>query len=445
MKDFLEKHFTISKRNTKISTEILAGFTTFATMAYILAVQPAIMGDAGMNTLGVFAATALISGLVTIAMGFYSNTPLALAPGMGTNLLMAYVVVAGGIATWQISLGMMFISGIAFLILSIFNVREKIADFLPKSIKFGLSGALGIMLFQIAIANSNLLLPENAGWNDFSLPEVKLTLIGLAITLFLNFIKIRINGREYKVRGAMLLSIIITTLIGIPMGLVSFQAGSGLNQTLSAFGDVAFKLDIAGALRPEYIGFIVIFFIGDFCSTMGTALGTGHKAGLMDKDGNMPMLGKIFLVDAAGTIAGTLTGVTVVTSYIESAAGIEAGGRTGLTSLVTGLMFIVSIILAPLFIAIPTAATAPVLIVIGISMMQELRTVSFEMIDWTPVAIMMGFTAFADLGTGITVGLISDIIIRICAYAFDKENRKGNLPGIPTIIFAALMCLQYVF
>ncbi len=444
MKDLLERRFQLRRRKTTVGTEIIAGLTTFATLSYILAVQPSIMADAGMNPLGVFAATAIVSGLVTIAMGLFSNTPFALAPGMGDNILLAYVLVAGGICTWQQGLGFMFIAGAIFVLLSAFRVREKIAGYLPRSIKFGLSAALGIMLFQIGIANSEILLTGNNGWNDFSLPAVQLTFIGLAITLILSFLTIRIRGKSYKIRGAILISIVLTTLIGIPFGLVKFDFNINLGRTFSSLGDVAFKLDILGVLKPAFIGLIIITFIGDFSSTLGTALGAGNKAGLMDADGNMPMLGKIFLVDSVGTVFGTLMGCTVVTSYAESASGVEAGGRTGLTSVVTGLLFLVSLVLAPIFIAIPNAATAPALIIIGISMMQELRTLDFNLLDWTPVAMMVGFTAFGDLVIGITAGLVSDVVIRLSSFAFNSERKKGDLPSIPTIILAAIMCLQYI-
>ena len=444
MKDALDKRFLVSERKSSLSTEVLAGLTTFATMSYILAVQPAIMADAGMDPLGVFAATAIVSALVTIAMGIISNAPLALAPGMGDNALVAYTLVGMGIATWQTCMGMMVFTGGVFLLLSCFKIREKLADYLPKSIKFGLTATLGIFLFQIGISNTGLLQPANAGWGDFHDPSIRLTFYGLIIALVLNFIRIDINGREYKIRGYMLIAIILTTIVGAFMGLVHVDPGNGLSTTFAALGNVAFKADVASIFQAKYIPYILIFLIGDFTSTMGTALGAGHKAGLMDENGNMPMLGKIFLVDAAGTVIGASMGVTVVTSYAESAAGVEAGGRTGLTSLTTGALFVISLIFAPLFVAIPSAATGPVLLMIGISCMQELRTLEFDLVNWTPVCMMVCFTAFADMATGVTVGLFTDILVRLVHYGFKKDHRKEDMPSVATVILALLMGLQFI-
>ena len=438
----LERRFHLSERKTSVTTEILAGLTTFATMSYILAVQPSIMADAGMNPLGVFAATAIVSALVTIAMGLISNAPLALAPGMGDNALVAYTLVGLGIATWQTCMGMMVFTGLVFLILSCFKIREKLANYLPKSIKLGMSATLGIFLFQIGMSNTGLL--KNGGWGDFSDPNIVLTLIGLIIAIALNFIRIDIKGKEYKLRGSMLIAIILTTIIGAFMGLVHVDFNVGLKETFASLGDVAFKADVLSIFKPEYIPYIVIFLVADFTSTLGTAMGAGNKAGLMDKDGNMPMLGKIFLVDAAGTVIGASMGVSVVTSYAESAAGVEAGGRTGLTAIVTGLLFVVSLIFAPVFVAIPSAATGPVLLMIGVSCMQELRMQDFDPISWTPVAFMIGFTAFSGMALGVTVGLFTDILVRVCHYAFKKDKDRKDLPSWPTVILAALMSLQFI-
>ena len=441
-KDALNRRFHLEERKTTVSTEILAGLTTFATMSYILAVQPSMMADAGMNALGVFAATAIVAALVTIAMGLISNAPLALAPGMGDNALVAYTLVGLGLATWQTCMGMMVFTGSVFLVLSCFKIREKLANYLPKSIKLGMSATLGIFLFQIGMSNTGLLV--DGGWGDFSDPNIVLTMIGLIIAIVLNFIRFDVNGKEYKLRGSMLVSILLTTIIGAFMGLVHVDFNIGLKDTFTSLGDVAFKADVLGIFKAKYIPYIVIFLVGDFTSTLGTAMGAGNKAGLMDKDGNMPMLGKIFLVDAAGTVIGASMGVTVVTSYAESAAGVEAGGRTGLTSIVTGVLFIISLVFAPLFVAIPSAATGPVLLMIGVSCMQELRTLDFDTINWTPVAFMIGFTAFSGMAIGVTVGLFTDIIVRVCSFAFKKDRTREDLPSWPTVILAALMSLQFI-
>ena len=436
-------YFQIQKRGSNARTEVIAGATTFATMAYILIIQPKYMGDAGMDAVGVLLATALVSGVITIVMGLASNMPFALAPGMGSNAVLANSIVLAGIATWQVGLGMVFISGTVFLLLSIFGIRELIVKLIPKDIKIGISAGLGLFIIRTALVNAKLVADNFKGLGDLSQPSVALAGIGLIICVVLNYARFRIRGRTCQVRGAILLGIIITTVIGLFMGVVKIPESIITKGALASLGNVAFKADVLGALRPEYIAFMLAFFISDFFSTLGTSLGLANKAGLMDKDGNFPMIGRVFLVDSVGTLTGAVMGLTVVTTYVESASGVEVGGRTGLASIVTGLLFILAVFFAPLFLMIPTAATSPALVLIGISMMNGLKSVDFDPIKWTPVAILMIGSLFGGTPKGIAFGLVTYCVVNIAYYAFTDERSKETLPSLFTVILAILTCLQF--
>lgn len=436
--------FQIGARKSSISTEILAGLTTFATMAYVLVVHTGMMVDAGMDGTGVMLAVALVSGIITIVMGLYTNMPFALAPGMGSNAVLAYTLVLGGLCTWQEGMGMVMIGGIVFLLLSIFKIREKVVEVIPAVLKVGVGAGVGIFLIRLSIVNAGLMADNFGGLGDFSDPNVLLAAIGLGITLFLYFFRVTIKGRTYVIRGSLLISMIIITIIGLCMGVVSMPESLMTTSAFESLGKVAFKLDILGALKPEYFSFILVFFMGDFFSTLGTALGVAGKADMLDENGNLPIIGKVFLVDAVGTCLGGLFSLTAVTTYVESAAGVEAGGRTGMTALVTGAMFLVSMLFAPLFLMIPTAATSPALIVIGISMMQTLKNVDFSDSEWYPVAIMVLVSLFAGLANAIALGMVAYCLIHVCKYLFTSERSKENLPSIATVIITILSCIQFV-
>ena len=445
MKQFLEKHFKLSELGTNVRTEVLAGVTTFATMAYILIVQASFMADAGMNGAGVMLMTALLSGLATLAMGLYAKMPFALAPGMGTNAILAYTLVAQGICTWQQGLGIVFISGTLFVLLSIFKVREKVVEVIPKVLKIGVGASVGAFLIRLSLANASMINVNGSSFAlniNFSDPSVLLSWIGLAITLILYFLRIRINGKTYHIRGSLLISIILITIIGMCMGLVKLPASIITTNALSSIGEVAFKLDIIGALRPALFTFMLMFFMSDFFSTLGTALGVAGKAGMLDKDGNLPTIGRVFLVDSCATVAGALGGLTTITTYVESASGVEAGGRTGFTAVVAAICFFLSMLFAPLFLMVPTAATAPALIIIGISMMQTLKDVDFKSVEWFPVGVMVTVSIFGGIANGIAIGLVTYCLTHWARYLFTDSREK--CPSLFTIIITILCCLQFI-
>ena len=445
MKDFLERHFHLTESGTRVRIEVIAGLTTFATMAYILIVQASFMADAGMNGAGVMLATALISGLATLAMGIYAKSPFALAPGMGTNAILAYTLVAQGICTWQQGLGIVFISGCFFVLLSLFKVCEKVVETIPKVLKVGVGASVGAFLIRLSLANAGMI---NVSGSSFALnlnfgdPAILLSWIGLAITLLLYFFRIRINGKTYHLRGSLLVSIILITIIGIFMGQVKLPESIITHNGLSSLGDVMFKLDIAGALNPALFTFMLMFFMSDFFSTLGTALGVAGKAGMLDENGDLPVIGRIFLVDSCATVVGALSGLTTVTTYVESASGVEAGGRTGLTAITTAICFFLSMLFAPLFLMVPTAATAPALIIIGISMMQTLKDVDFKSVEWFPVGLMVIVSIFGGIANGIALGLVTYCLTHWARYLFTDSRAKA--PNLLTIIITVLCCLQFI-
>ena len=445
MKKFLENHFNLTAAGTSVRTEVLAGVTTFATMAYILIVQASMMVAAGMNGAGVMLATALISGLATLAMGLYAKSPFALAPGMGTNAILAYTLVAQGICTWQQGLGIVFISGCFFVLLSLFKVREKVVAVIPKVLKIGVGASVGAFLIRLSLANAGMINVSGSSFAmnlNFADPAVLLSWIGLAITLILYFLRIRIKGKTYHVRGALLISIFLITIIGIFMGQVQLPASIITNNGIASLGDVMFKLDIRGALNPALFTFMLMFFMSDFFSTLGTALGVAGKAGMLDENGDLPTIGKIFLVDSTATVVGALSGLTTVTTYVESASGVEAGGRTGLTAVITAICFFLSMLFAPLFLMVPTAATAPALIIIGISMMQTLKDVDFKSVEWFPVGLMVIVSIFGGIANGIALGLVTYCLTHWARYLFTDSREKA--PNLLTIVITVLCCLQFI-
>ena len=445
MRNFLENKFHLSESGTSTRIELLAGITTFATMAYILIVQSSFMADAGMNGAGVMLMTALLSGLSTLAMGLYAKMPFALAPGMGTNAILAYTLVAQGICTWQQGLGIVFISGMLFVLLSIFKIREKVVEVIPKVLKVGVGASVGAFLIRLSLANAGMINVNGSSFAlnlNFSDPSVLLSWIGLAITLILYFLRIRINGKTYHLRGSLLISIILITIIGLCMGLVKMPSSIITHNALGSIGEVAFKLDIIGALRPALFTFMLMFFMSDFFSTLGTSLGVAGKAGMLDENGNLPTIGRIFLVDSCATVVGALGGLTTITTYVESASGVEAGGRTGLTAVVTSICFFLAMLFAPLFLMVPTAATAPALIIIGISMMQTLKDVDFKNVEWFPVGLMVIVSIFGGIANGIALGLVTYCLTHWARYLFTDSREK--CPGWFTIVITILCCLQFI-
>lgn len=427
----LERLFKLKEYKTNVRTEIIAGMTTFMTMAYILFLNPNILAGTGMNKDAVFFATAMAAGIVTIAMGLLVNFPIALAPGMGLNAYFATVAAANVGIPWQAALGAVFISGILFILLTVTKVRQMLVVAVPNSLKKAIIVGIGLFitiigfkLSEIAVIKVGPVIPPtlegltNGGiatlryfeWNtfmgSFSNPPTLLAIIGLAITGIL---------MAKRIKGALLIGIILTTLIGIPLKVTQIPADFKIFALPNLSNLAVGHLDIAGALNLGLWTVIFTFTFVELFDTFGTLIGTAGKAGLLDENGQSPKIGRAMLVDAFGVSFGALMGTSTVTAYIESTAGIGEGGRTGLTSVTTGILFLLALILAPVAALIPSAATAPALIVVGLLMASAVSGIDFE--DFTEglpaflTMVIMPFTG--SIANGIAAGIIFYVLLKL--------------------------------
>ena len=371
----LERYFGLAERGTSAQTEILAGFTTFLTMAYIVLVNPAILGQAGMPVASVAAATCFAAAFASILMGMVANTPLALAPGMGLNAYFSFTVVQQMGVPWPVALGCVLISGVAFLLLTLTGVRQMIVAVIPQQLFAAVAGGIGLFIGFIGLKNAGIVVASPAtlvALGDLKAPGAALALFGLLTIGALSV---------WNVRGAMLIGIIGTTLVGWFAGLVVFKPEP---YSLAALTGTAFKLDLPGVFGlggRHGLGLVEILFVFlfvDLFDNIGTLVAVTKRAGLMDAAGRIPGLNRILMTDAVATVVGSLAGTSTVTSYVESAAGVQAGGRTGLTAVVTGVLFLLTMFVAPYAQLIPLAATAPALIIVGGLMLLPLREVDWE-------------------------------------------------------------------
>jgi adenine/guanine/hypoxanthine permease len=426
----MEKLFKLKEHGTSVKVEVLAGLTTFMTMAYILIVNPLILADAGMDFGAVFTATAISAAVGTLVMALLANLPFALAPGMGLNAFFAYAVVLGMGYSWEFALTAVFLEGIIFLILTAFNVREAIVNSIPKNIKKAISVGIGLFIAFIGLTNAGIIV--NTGGTIVSLGEVTsgvglLAIIGILITGIL---------LVFKVRGALLLGIIATTLIGFPMGITSAPSGSWAPPSLAP---IFFKFDFSNIFSMDMLIVLFTFLFVDMFDTVGTLIGVSTKAGLVDKDGNIPKVKAALFADAVGTTVGAILGTSTVTTYVESAAGVAEGGKTGLTAFTAAILFLVALFLSPLFLMIPGAATAPVLVIVGLFMMSPIKEIDLE--DYTEAIpafltiIMMPLTY--SIAEGIMFGMLSYIVLKAL-------TGKAKDVHPVTYIVGILFILKYV-
>ena len=448
----LEKIFKLKENNTTAKTEIIAGLTTFMTMAYIIALNPNLLTGFGKDTMpelwnGVFLATCIASAIGTIVMAFLANKPFAMAPGMGLNSFFAVVVTnivaltgMTYVASFQSALCIVLIEGIVFLVLSVLNIREKIVDAIPLGVRLGIAPAIGLMLLNIGVGSNAGVYSENGGpfyaMRDFFgalTPSLAKTNIGSGysamvlsvVTMFVGLFAIVVLAQR-GVKGAVLLGMLISSIIywageAIFLGTNPF-ASLATASFVPAFGDMAsttlFKFNFQGFAQIGWftaITLIVTFCIIDMFDTIGTLVGTASRAGMLDKDGKMPNMKQALLSDAVGTLAGSVTGTSTVTTFVESASGVEAGGRTGLTALTTGIMFLACIFIAPIAGIIPAAATSSALIYVGVLMVAGLKNVDFDDIcQALPVALMMiAMPISGSIGHAIGIGLITYTVIKV--------------------------------
>lgn len=448
----LEKIFKLKENNTTAKTEIIAGLTTFMTMAYIIALNPNLLTGFGKDSMpelwnGVFLATCIASAIGTIVMAFLANKPFAMAPGMGLNSFFAVVVTnivaltgMTYVASFQSALCIVLIEGIVFLVLSVLNIREKIVDAIPLGVRLGIAPAIGLMLLNIGVGSNAGIYSENGGpfyaMRDFFgalTPSLAKTNMGSGysamvlsvVTMFVGLFAIVVLAQR-GVKGAVLLGMLISSIIywageAIFLGTNPF-ASLATASFVPAFGDMAsttlFKFDFQGFAEIGWftaITLIITFCIIDMFDTIGTLVGTASRAGMLDKNGKMPNMKQALLSDAVGTVAGSLTGTSTVTTFVESASGVEAGGRTGLTALTTGIMFLACIFIAPIAGIIPAAATSSALIYVGVLMVAGLKNVDFDDICQSlPVALMMiAMPISGSIGHAIGLGLITYTVIKV--------------------------------
>jgi AGZA family xanthine/uracil permease-like MFS transporter len=404
----MEKLFKLQEHGTTVRREILAGVTTFLTMAYILAVNPNMLGSIGdgMTPGAVFTATAIASGIATVIMALIANLPVALAPGMGLNAFFTFTVVFGMGYSWQLALTAVFLEGILFVILSLFNVREAIIKAIPANLKKAVAVGIGLFIALIGFANAGIVVNDAGtviGLGDLTSGSPFLALIGLIIIIVLY---------SLKVPGSILIGIIVTTIIGIPMGVASLPEGWVPFGTPAA--PLLFQFDFSSILSFQFFTVFFTFLFVDIFDTVGTLVGVTTQAGLISKDGDIPHVKQALLADAIGTVAGAALGTSTVTSYVESTAGVAAGGRTGLTALVTGVLFFIALVLSPLFLLIPGAATAPALIFVGFLMMRPVVSIDFEdPTEGIPAFLAIVMMPFAySIADGIVYGVLSYVILK---------------------------------
>ena len=425
----MEKFFKLKERKTDVKTEVLAGITTFLTMAYILAVNPGILSDTGMDFSKVFAATAIASAIATLVMALLANLPFALAPGMGLNAFMAYTVVLGMGHTWQFALTAVFVEGIIFLILTAVNIREAIVNSIPANLKKAIGVGIGLFIAFIGMQNAGIIIGGptlvglNPGWFTGS---AGVAMIGLVITGVL---------LAFKVKGALLIGIITTTVIGIPFGITKYAGGSYLPPA-----PYFFPFEFSSVLSIDFVVIVFTFLFVDMFDTVGTLIGCATKADMIQEDGSIPNCKEALFADAVGTTVGAVLGTSTVTTFVESSSGVVEGGRTGLTALTVAILFALSLFFAPLFESIPSAATAPALIIVGVMMMTPVKDIEWnDMTEAIPAFLTIIFMIVAySIADGIMFGILSFVLLKL----FTKKSKEVS---VMTWVVFVLFVLKIVF
>jgi len=427
----LEDYFQFQTLGTNWRTEVLAGFTTFLTMAYIVFVNPSILHEAGMPPVAVMAATCVSSAIASLLMGFYARYPIALAPGMGINAYFAYTVVRGMGVPWPTALGAVFISGLIFLLLTVLGVQQRIVAAVPVELHASVAAGIGLFLALIGLHNAGIVVADpktTVALGNLREPGTLLALFGLlAISVLM----------AWRVRAAMLAGILATTAVGAAFGLTRWQPHSLSWAEMSA---ATLKLDVSSALAFGLAEIIFVFYFVDLFDNVGTLIGVTKKAGLLDKQNRIPRVGRILVADGIATVTGSLTGTSTVVSYIESAAGVSAGGRSGFAAVITGSLFLLALFVAPVIGFIPAAATAPALIVVGSMMVSTVAE-----IEWSnPVVAMPAFLTMITIP--LTSSIANGIAIGFIAYTFLKVFR-GEFRSVSWLVYllSGLFVLRFVY
>lgn len=457
----LEKLFKLKENKTDVRTEIIAGITTFMTMAYILAVNPSILSATGMDKGAVFTATALAGFLGTLLMAFFANYPFALAPGMGLNAYFAYTVVMKMGYSWQVALAAVFVEGIVFIVLSLTNVREAIFNAIPHNLKSAVSVGIGLFIAFVGLQNAHIVIGSSTliglfsleGYNEFNGVQATMNDVGITVLLAIVGVIITAIMVVKNIKGNILWGILITWILGIVCqltGLYVPNAEIGFGSLLPDFSNglavpsimpVFGKLDFSGVASLEFVVVVFAFLFVDLFDTIGTLIGVSSKAGMLDKDGKLPRVRGALLTDAVATTAGAVLGTSTTTTFVESASGVAEGGRTGLTAVTTAILFGLALFLSPIFLAIPSFATAPALIVVGFYMLTNVVNIDFnDYAEAIPCFICIAaMPFFYSISEGIAMGVISYVAIHIFTGV-----KKGKKVSILMYVLAVLFILKYI-
>ncbi len=428
----LDKVFQLKKNKTTVRTEIVAGLTTFMTMAYILAVNPDILSSTGMDKGAVFTATALASFLAIMVMAFWARLPFALAPGMGLNAFFAFTVVIGMGYSWQFALTAVFLEGIIFLILTMFNVRESIVNAIPLNLKHAVSAGIGLFIAFIGLSNAGVIVGSEATLVELGNMASGTVFVAMSGLLVIAVLLV------FRVKGALLIGILIGTILGIPAGITSTPE-TGWVGAPPSLEPLFFQFEFHNVFTVDMLIVLFTFLFVDMFDTIGTLVGVTSKAGMLDSEGRVPRVKQALFADAIGTTVGAMLGTSTVTTYVESASGVAEGGRTGLTSFVVGVMFLLALLFAPVFTMIPSAATAPALIIVGLFMMSPIRKIDLndysEAIPAFLTMIMMPLTY--SIAEGIAFGMISYVLIKFLS------GKWKNVSWV-TVVVALFFIVKFV-
>ncbi|MCB2297488.1 NCS2 family permease [Clostridium tagluense] len=447
------EYFKIEENGSDVRKEVIGGITTFLTMAYIIAVNANILGDpgVGMPAPAIVTVTCLMAGLTTIFMGVYANLPFALAPGMGLNAFFAYTVVIGMKVPWQVALAAVFVEGVIFIILSLTSVREAVVNAIPTTLKLAVTAGIGLFIAFIGFVDAGIVVANKAtkvSLGNFTKPTVLITVIGVIVIVVLS---------KKKVKGAILWGIAASTLLSWLFAIISPEAAVtyGISTPKGIFkfesiAPIAGKLDFSYITDSnrilEFITIMLTFLFVDFFDTVGTLVGVASKVGMVDKNGNVKNCGRALLVDAVGTTVGAVLGTSTVTTFVESSAGFAEGARTGLASVVTGILFLIAMFFSPIFISIPTCATAPALIIVGFFMIENIVKIDFS--DYTegvPAFLTIALMPLTySIGDGLTMGILSYAVLNLINNIFTKDPSKRKKVSVVIYILAALFIAKLV-
>ena len=422
----LEKRFKLKENNTDLRTELLAGVTTFATMSYVLATIPNMLEKAGLVRGSILTMLILAIVACSVAMALYTNRPFCLAPGMSSVAILSSIDAIG--MSVEVAFGLIFIEGVIFVIISFAGLRNIIATAIPASIKIALSGGIGLYIALIGLKSGGIIVASQKNTLIFGdLSTAKALMFGIGFLLVLIF-------EARKIKGSMILSVILVTIIGIPLGVTKLP--TTFFHLPSGIGNLAFKMDILGALKPEYLPWLLTFFVPDFFGTMGIILGVANQAGWLDENGDMPGIEKCFKVDSLSTVAGSFFCMPVMTTYLESASGVEDGGRTGLTAIMTSVLFALMLFFTPFALMVPGVATGPVLTIIGFQMLSSMRSVDYsDKTECLPAFIAVAMTILTyNIANGTALSIVSYLILKIAA---------GRIKEIPKPMFVVGICMLF--